>query len=786
MGRIKACAGKVGLRPTVVSVFLGVSAVGGAVIPALAQSYSFSNVVVQGNDRVDDPTVLAFAGITRGQGLSAGELNAAYQRIVNSGLFQTVEITPQGSTLVIKVEEYPIVSQIAFEGNSIITDEAMAGMVKSQTRRAYNPAQAEADAAAITKAYSQTGRNAATVTPQIIRRSQNRVDLVFTVTEGAIAEVERIAFSGNRTFSDRRLRQVLETRQAGILRRLISADTFIPERVQVDRQMLRDFYLSRGFADVQIPEPSAALTRERDAYFLTFNIQEGQRYRMNNVTLASEVPGIDLAEFQKQLVIKRGSFYSPTAIENVTTRMENVGVKQGLNFVRVEPRITRNEAAGTLDVAFTLVRGPRLFVERIDIEGNTTTQDRVIRRQFRTVEGDPLNTREIRQSAERIRALGFFSDAQVESQQGSSPDQVVVNVDVEEEPTGSLSFGVAYGASSGVGFNIGFSESNFLGRGQYLGINIGTGSDSVDSTFTFAEPAFLGRDVRFAFSANYTETDDDDEDFDTKSIGISPSLTFPVGDYSRLELRYTLSQDGISDVDDVSYDDDGEIDGNGSSEILQREEDLGDQITSSVGYSYSYDTRTNGINPNGGILLRFGQDFAGLGGDVDYVKTSVQAVAERRVRNEDVTLRAVFEGGALTMLNDQVSTVSNRYFGNSIRGFDSNGIGPRDLSATNEDALGGNYYAVARLESEFPLGLPAEYGITGGLFMDAGTIWGLDDNVGTDGDLVDDDFSLRAAVGFSIFWTTPIGPLRLNFTKALKKEDYDEERNFDLTVSTQF
>lgn len=786
MGRSNRRVGKAGLRPAVVSVFLGVTAVGAAVIPAVAQNYSFSNVVVQGNERVDVPTVLSFAGIQAGQSMSAGDLNAAYQRLVNSNLFQTVAMEPQGGTLVIRVSEYPIISQIAFEGNSLISDERLAGVVKSQTRRAYSPAQAEADAAEITLAYSQSGRNAATVEPQIIRRSQNRVDLVFTVTEGRVAEVERIAFAGNRTYSDRRLRQVLETRQAGLLRRLISADTFIPERVQLDRQLLRDFYLSRGFADVQIPEPSAELTRERNAFFITFNIQEGQRYRMGNVAVASEVAGIDMAPFQRQLWIKSGSYYSPASIDNVTTRMENVGVQEGLNFVRVEPRISRNEAAGTLDVTFTLVRGPRVFVERIDIEGNTTTQDRVIRRQFRTVEGDPFNPREIRQAAERIRALGFFADAQVESQQGSAPDQVLVNVDVEEQPTGSLSFGVAYGAVSGVGFNIGFSESNFLGRGQYLGIDIGTGSDSVNSTFTFAEPGFLGRDLRFAFQANYTETNNENADYNTKSLGFGPSLGFPVGENSRIELRYRISQDEISGVDRANFNFAGEQIGNGSSAILQREEELGDRITSSVGYTYSYDTRTSGINPLGGILLRFGQDFAGVGGDVQSIKTSFTALAERRVWNEDLTLRAVFEGGALTMLDNDVSTVPNRYFGNSIRGFDPNGLGPRDLAATNEDALGGNYFAVARLESEFPIGLPAEYGITGGLFADAGSVWGLDDNVGTNGVIVDDSARLRSSVGFSIFWTTPIGPLRLNFTRALVKEDYDEERNFDLTVSTRF
>lgn len=508
MDRTKGGAGARGnrLRPAVVSVFLGVSTVG-AGLPAHAQSYSFSNVVVEGNQRVDASTIISFSGVESGQPISGGQLNDAYQRVMDSGLFETVEITPQGSTLRIAVTEYPMVNVVAFEGNSILSDERLAELVTSQTRRAYSPSQAEADAAAITTAYAQSGRTSATVTPQIIRRSQNRVDLVFSVAEGRVTEVERIAFTGNRTFSDRRLRQVLETRQAGLLRRIISADTFIAERVELDKQLLRDFYLSRGFADVQVNDASAEITRERDAFFITFAVQEGQRFRIGRVSVASEVAGLDVSEFQDEVRLRTGTYYSPSAIETNTTRLENVGVRQGLNFVRIEPRITRNERDGILDVQFTLTNGPRVFVERIDIEGNTTTQDQVIRRQFRTVEGDPFNPREIRQSAERIRALGFFSDAQVESQQGSASDQVIVNVDVEEQPTGSLSFGIAYGAVSGVGFNIGFSESNFLGRGQYLGLDIGTGSDSINSTISFAEPAFLGRDLRLGFSANYIETD---------------------------------------------------------------------------------------------------------------------------------------------------------------------------------------------------------------------------------------------------------------------------------------
>ncbi|NUB43379.1 outer membrane protein assembly factor BamA [Fertoebacter nigrum] len=783
---MRGSRGKGRIRPVVLSVFLGVSGVSAAFPQfALAQAYSFSNVVIEGNTRVDAATILSFAGIARGEAVSGGGLNAAYQRIVDSGLFEEVELIPQGGTLLIRVQEFPTINIINFEGNRRLKDEALAELVGSQSRRAYSPAQAEADAAAITAAYTQSGRVAATVTPRIIRRSDNRVDLVFDIAEGRVVEIERLAFVGNRSYSDRRLRQVLETKQAGLLRTLIQSDTFIAERVELDKQLLRDFYLSRGYIDMQVQDASAELARERDAFFVTFSIQEGQQFSFGDISAVSEIEGLDAAEFEALLRIRPGTTYSPAIVENNIARLENLALRKGLTFVRIDPRVTRDEQNRLLNIQFALVRGDRVFVERIDIEGNTTTLDQVVRRQFRTVEGDPFNPREIRQSAERIRALGFFSNASVEAEPGSGPDQVIVNVDVEEQPTGSLSLGVSYGQTSGVGFNIGFTESNFLGRGQFVGVNVSTGSDSVNSSITFAEPAFLGRDLRFGFNAAYVETDNENADYDTRSISISPSIAFPVSESGRLELRYRLSEDRISSVDLGIEDPDDPLT-NGSSQILRDEEAQGALITSSIGYTYTYDTRINGLNPKGGVLLRFGQDFAGIGGDVNYISTNLLALAETKVLNEEVTVRAIFEGGMVHMLGGDVSRVTNRYFANGkIRGFEPNGIGPRDLGATNEDALGGNMFAVARLEADFPLGLPEEYGINGGLFFDVGSIWSLDNTAGTGGP-VDDGFHLRSSIGFSVFWATPIGPLRFNFAKALVQEDYDRDRVFDLTISTQF
>ena len=744
-------------------------------MPAFAQSYSFSNVVIEGNERVDATTILSYGGIGQGQVLTTGQLNDAYQRIVDSGLFESVDLQPQGSTLKIVVKELPMVSVVDLQGNKRLKDEQLKGLIKSKARNVFNPATAEADAEAIAEAYRVEGRLAATVTPKIIRRSDNRVDLVFEITEGKVVEVERLSFVGNRAYSDRRLRQVLETKQAGLLRQIIGRDTFVAERLDLDKQLLKDFYLSRGYIDVEVLDASGELAAERDATFVTFTVQEGQQYRIGNVTTVSTIEGLDAADFIAAQKLRSGVVYSPLLIENNIARMETLALKKGLNFVRVEPVMTRNEETQTLDIQFVLSKGDRVFVERIDIEGNTTTLDQVIRRQFRTAEGDPFNPREIRQAAERIRALGYFANADVNAAPGAEGDQVVVNVDVEEQPTGSLNLGASFSVGSGMGLTFGFSEDNFLGRGQRVAIDITTGADTVDSSISFVEPSLLGRDLKFKFGASYRTTDNANSFYGTKSVAVSPALEFPISELGRLELRYRLSDDAVKNVDPAS------------SAILTREEAAGSLIGSSIGYSYTYDNKIGGLNPNNRLLLKFSQDFVGLGGDVKFIRTEGMAVAETKVLNEEVTLRAVFEGGAIATTGGYTSRVTDRYFANgNIRGFEPNGIGPRDLSAANQDALGGNLYAVARFEADFPLGLPEEYGMKGGAFIDVGSVWGLDDTAGSGAITVDDSMKLRSAVGVSLLWDTALGPLRFNFSKALRKETYDKEQSFDLTISTKF
>jgi outer membrane protein insertion porin family len=758
--------------PILLAASLAVGA--GLSTPSQAQTFRFSSFDVQGNNLISDSAILTYAGIAPGAVVSGAQVNDALQRLQNTGLFETVEITPRGGTLVISVLEYPTVNRITIEGNQRLDDDNLLTLLQTAPRRTYSPSVAEQDAAAIAEAYRTSGRLTATVTPRIIRRPENRVDVVFEVAEGRVIETERLSFVGNRAYSDRRLRRVLESTQAGLFRQIIRRDTFIAERIALDRQLLTDFYQDRGYVDFQILSVTPELARGRDAYFVTFNIREGQSFNLGAITTTSQVPGLDAAEYQEVIRIRPGQTYSPRLIDNTISRLENLATQQGLRFIRVEPRITRNAAAQTLDVEFVISRGDRVFVERIDIEGNATTLDRVIRRQFTSVEGDPFDPRAIRQAAERIRATGFFAEAEVDARPGTADDQVIVDVNVAEQPTGSLGFSASFSTDTGAGLAVTFAEENFLGRGQALDLGFNTSDGSQSFNFGFTEPQFLGRDLAFSLSAFYVETTSQNRDFDTLDVGARVGLGFPVSEFGRLNLYYGITQDEISGLDPLL-----------SSPIIVA--DQGRRLNSYIGMQYAYDTRNTGLDTTRGVRLQFGAEYAGLGGDAEYVRASFLGIAEQQIMREEATLRASFEAGAIETLNGN-SRLSDRFFLSSrqMRGFAANGLGPRDLAAPNSDALGGNMFAVARFEAAFPLGLPDEYGISGGIFYDIGSVWGLDDTAGFGGAVVDDSLNIRQTIGFSIFWDTAIGPLRFNFSHPLEFETYDRTREFDLTIETRF
>lgn len=745
---------------------------------AIAQSYRFNSVEVDGNARIETGTILSYAGIARGQSVSGAELNDAYQRLVASGLFETVEIAPRGGTLVINVVEYPTLNRVRFEGNRRLKDDALTAIVQSKPRLVFSPTKAEADAAKIAEAYAQQGRISARVSPKIIRRSDNRVDLVYEIIEGRNTEVNRIGFIGNTVYSDRRLRRVLGTKQAGLLRQFVRRDTLVEDNLQFDQQVLRDFYYSRGYIDFRTTAVDAELARERDAYFVTFNVQEGQQFRFGEITVVSDYPAADAALYESILKLRPGVVYSPSHVENAIARMETQAIRDGLDFLRVEPRINRNDRDLTLDIEFVLTRGPRIFVERIDVEGNTTTLDQVVRRQFEVAEGDPFNPRQIRESAERIRALNFFENTSVEAREGSSPDRVVIDVDVEEQPTGSLSFGGTYSTNSGFGLAITFSESNFLGRGQTLNLTLSGAESNQNYSLSFVEPAFLGRDVAFDFNLGYVETASFNAEYDTAAYSFGMGLTFPVGERSRLGLRFGVEASEMKPPTNG---------GGVAGAVISGEIGQGQIVAGTIGYTYAYDSRDVGFDPNKGFLLEFSQDFAGLGGDTQFIRTKARAVAQTRVLSEEVTLRASIRGGMLNYTKGSSRTIDRAaLLGEELRGFEPGGVGPRQINGGANNALYGDMFVVGSLEAEFPLGLPEEYGISGGAFYDISNIWDVGASATGAAGVQYNSGSARQVVGLSVFWDTPIGPLRFNFAKALQKEQNDREQFFNVSIRSEF
>lgn len=740
---------------------------------AKAQQYRFSSIDVVGNLRIESSTIRSYAGISTAQSLSASDLNAAYQSIASSGLFEEVEIVPNGARLVIKVKEFPTINRVAFEGNSRIKDEVLAGLVKSQTRRVFNPTEVEQDRAVIAEAYANSGRLAAKVNPKFIRLSDNRVDLVFEIFEGGLVEIERISFVGNRAYSDRKLRSVLETKQAGLLRTFIQRDTFVEDRIEFDKQVLSDFYKSRGYADFRINSVNAEISQERDAYFITFNIREGQKFSVGQIDVTTDLSGIDTKAFARAGKVRTGQTYSPLAIENDITRMERFANQEGLEFLRITPRISRNDASLSLDVNYVIERGPRIFVERIDIEGNTATLDRVIRRQFRIVEGDPFNPSEIRASARRIRALGFFSNADVTSREGSNPEQVVVDVKVEEAPTGSLSFGASYSTAAGAGGLVEYSERNFLGRGQALSLKMTAGTGNQTYSFDFTEPAFLYNDLSLSLLTSYAETQRQFSQYNTSALKIRPQLSFPLSEQTRLGVRYQYTESKLSNAS-LS-----------TGAVIGEELALGNISGSGLGYTLSFDSRRTGLDPDAGVLARIEQDFSGLGGDTTSLKTTGLISGEMKVLGEEVTLIGTIEGGMLSYSKGQSRVVDRFQLGSGImRGFEPGGIGPREYDSVNgvNDALGGDKFAAMRLEALFPIGLPEEYGITGGVFYDVGNLWGLEYD---SADIQYEKGAWRQAAGVSIIWITPVGPFRFNFSRAIAKELLDTANDFELTLATR-
>ena len=741
-----------------------------------ASTFKLDTIVVEGNNRISDEAIVNYTSLSSNTDLSSEELSTAYKQLLDTGLFKNVVFKQNGKKLIITVIEYPTVNEISFEGNEKFTDEKLESFLITKSNLALTPASLEKDLTAIQAVYKNTGRYSARVQSKVINLSNNRVNLIFEIYEGRVIEIEKINFVGNRNFSDRRLRRVLSTKQAGLLRKIILRDTLIEEKISLDKRLLIDFYRSRGFVDFKINDVNAEISEEKDGFFVTYNITEGPQFVVDKVTLKSNIKEVSVSNFENSIKIKSGEIYSPSIIQSLVNELEDKLQSSGFEFIRVRPVVKRNLNNLTLDFDLVFEKGDRLFIERIDISGNIATLDRVLRRQFFIVEGDPFNPREIKAAADRIKALGLFSNTSVTTSTGSTNSQVIIDAKVVEQPTGSLTFGAGYSSQAGLGALVEYGERNFLGRGQNLSFAINTGKDDQLYELSFFEPMFLRNDLGFGLNLSVKDTKKQNASYDTENLQFQPFIVYPLGERSKIKIDYSISQTDLSNPGDVGS-------------IITNEVNEGEVISSSVGYVFSHDTRLYKSGSDNGVVLKLGQQFTGLGGDKTAMKTTIKVAAQRNAFKEELKLTAELESGLLTYTKGD-SRVIDRFFLNSrkMRGFDAGGIGPRECSnrqcgVSKNDALGGENFAVVRFEAEFPLGLPDEYGMSGGLFYDIGNLWSLKK---VNNDVLYEDGSWRQAIGASLFWKTPIGPLRFNFSDVLKKEQYDRDESFDLTISTRF
>ncbi len=762
----------------------------------------FSDVIrrieVQGNQRIEDTTVKSYLVVREGDRYDTATVDRSLKTLFSTGLFADVTIRRAGDGIVVTVVENPIINRVLFIGNKAIDKDKLKEEVQLRPRVVYTRTKVEDDVEKIVELYRRGGRFAAEVRPSVVQLPQNRVDLVFEINEGPVTGIRRINFIGNEVFNDSKLRSVVVTEESRWWKLFSSNDNYDPDRLTYDRELLRQYYLNNGYADFRVVSAVAELTPDRDDFYVTFTVEEGEQYQWGEVGVETELEALNASFLERLVPIKTGEIYNAKKIEDTIESLTFAAGAAGYAFVDIKPRIKRDKDDKRLNVTFAVNEGPRVYVERINITGNTRTLDRVIRREFRLAEGDAYNKILINQSRNRIRALGFFKEVEVTEEPGNAPDRTIVNVEVEEQPTGELSFGFGFSSADNFLGEVSVSERNLLGRGQFLRLRLSLSDRREQIDLRFTEPYFLGRNLAAGFELFRVATDFEESSFNTNSTGLSLTTGFPLSEFSRLRLRYTLRNDEIQ-VDqsdcpatDVDRDGDGDVDFDDlalapfriSPSICDAS---GQDVSSILGYTLVYDRRNDPIRPTRGFDLVLSQDVAGLGGTIDYLRSQFDGGIYRGII-EDVIASFNLSAGYIFPLTGDEIRLNDRFFrgGNTFRGFDNAGVGPRDLN-TN-DAVGGRLFAIGSFELSFPTGLPEELGLSASLFTDFGTV-GLLEGEDINTTLfsnVEDEASLRASAGVSIFWESPFGPVRFDIAEALLNEDYDDTQVFRFSAGTRF
>ena len=722
---------------------------------------------VEGSQRIEAGTVRSYMGIQPGDEISPGALDRSLKSLFATGLFADVTIRRDGPDVVVRIVENPIINRLAFEGNRRIEDEILRDEVKLRPRVVFTRSRVQTDLQRIMDLYRRSGRFSAVVVPKVIQLPQNRVDLVFEIKEGELTEIRKISFVGNKEFDDGDLREIVQTKESAWYRFFSSDDTYDPDRLTFDRELLRRHYLANGYADFRVVSAIAELTPNNKAFFVTFTVEEGKRYKFGKIDVRTALNNVDVKKLRADLPIETGNWYNADEVEAAIGSLTDAVGILGYAFVDIRPRVQRDRDKRTVDVTFTIQEGPRVFVELVNISGNVRTLDEVIRREVLLVEGDAFNTSKLRRSRQRIRNLGFFERVEIENKAGSAPDKTVIDVSVREKSTGEISFGAGFSSTSGVLADASIRERNLLGRGQdlKLGLQVGEKQQLIDLSFT--EPYFLNREVSAGFDVFRTVRDlQAESSFDRESLGFALRAGYRVTEALSQSWKYTLRKEDITDVPSDA-----------SAAIKEQE---GEFVTSAIGQTLLYDKRDSRFTPTDGYFVQFENTLAGFGGDSRYLRNEVSSgtffsLAERWILNIGGG------GGYIVGIGDDIRII-DRFFlgGNSLRGFEDSGVGPRDLAT--QDSVGGNWYYRGTVGLRFPLGLPNEFGLSGRIFTDAGSVGENDSTLAS----ITDTGSLRMSVGTGILWNSPFGPVNIDLAQAILKEDFDQTEIFRFSFGARF
>lgn len=741
------------------------------------RAQTISSIEVTGNQRISRETILTYVTVQPGRPALPVEIDESLKALFATGLFKDVSITANGDVLLVKVVESPVVNGIAFIGIKKLKEEQLTPIILTSVRSVFNRDEANADVERIKEAYKAIGRFNVTVKLNVEPLDNNRVNVIFRIDESEKTGIAKINFVGNNAFSDSRLRNAIATRETGLLAFIQSNDIYDETRLAADEEQLRRFYFNHGYADFEVISSVIDIDEEKNKFFITITVNEGERYRFGKIDIDSVLLDVDPEEFRSLITTKEGEIYDAREVERTIEDLSLAAAGKGFAFAEVRPRGEQAEGR-RINVTYAIDQGPRVFVERINIFGNTRTREYVIRREFDIAEGDAFNQSLLTRAERRIRGLGIFSNVKIDRARGSAPDRVVINVNVEEQPTGDVSFGVGADLSGSFLTTAALTERNFLGRGQFVRLAAGVGTGNQTYDFSYTEPYFLGRRISAGFDLFRRDSgDQDNRSFDVSNTGGSLRLGFPITETVTFGVFYTFDQENISDVRTFA-----------PQSIIANQ---GNVSTSSVGYNISYNTLDNIQNPTSGINFRFTQEFAGVGGDVNFVKTEARVSYYHELNaNREIIGLLRARAGNIFGIGEDVRILDNFFAGGDlVRGFENRGIGPRESGQNNigDDALGGtNFFGVsAEVTFPFPL-LPRSSGLKASFFADAGSIFGFNDQPGATLEPGSDDLSVRSSVGVGILWNSPFGPLRGDFALVTSDENFDDRQFFRVGGGARF